>query len=629
MCSGADDFRPSLRRAEDFLRRLKAEHPQLQLIALTATANETVREALRLSIFGLRPGETRDGFAFITANPLRPELAIYRRTLAQRHGGAVSVAGLVERVVEAIDGHAIFYCLTVRQVETLYAHLSDFLQGRVEVFVLRYHGRLTDAEKTGVASHFKSAPRKGEDGYRRMIVVATSAFGLGIDRPDIRCVFCVSPPTDLAALYQQLGRAGRDRAAHYGRPGPYTAALALSYPRAQRTISFMTQRRLDDDLYARIAGLLLKQLDVFSARQLAQDLIDEDLRVGKVSPDQAVKEETLDTYKTGVQRVFAELSRQQLADDLGDFPRTIEVRPGDYQPDTDGYTELVEAVVALLPADQKVETLTLYARLWERFPEDCGDPGALWATLLELHTLGYLDVSQRPNREQLTAVHFNSRQLPEPLVKGLSRRHAQVQAEVARLREWFTPPGVCCNEGLREYFAADALPPGTCEHDDNRCIWHWNQAGLSSDAVEPKLYEAFSSPKLRPTSATTRGRRYSEEQLDRLVGQLLWHNYAGLVENIVWAVLRGEDHYFSRTHGRRRPLWPKLLLSRIHGRKPALRKDELRASIGRLVAKGEVTQVGATRYRLTRYIHQDVARIPGSGTASGPALVAGSVVGAT
>ena len=53
---------------------------------------------------------------------------------------------------------------------------------------------------------------------------------------DIRAVFCVSPPTDLAALYQQLGRAGRDRAAHPGEPGPFTAALAISYPRAQRTI---------------------------------------------------------------------------------------------------------------------------------------------------------------------------------------------------------------------------------------------------------------------------------------------------------------------------------------------------------------------------------------------------------
>lgn len=99
-----DDFRPSVRRAEDFLRRLRQEHRELQLIALTATANETVREGLRSAIFGLAPGEKRGDLVFVRANPLRPELAIYRRVLPQRQGGATSVAGLVERVVDALTG---------------------------------------------------------------------------------------------------------------------------------------------------------------------------------------------------------------------------------------------------------------------------------------------------------------------------------------------------------------------------------------------------------------------------------------------------------------------------------------------------------------------------------------------
>src|SRR5216683_1181386 len=158
----------------------------------------------------------------------------------------------------------------------------------------------------------------------------------------------------------------------------------------------MTQRRVDDDLYARIAGLLLLQDEVFSARRLAQDLIGEDLQAGKLTPHEAVKEETLDTYETGVLRVLAELSVHELVDDLGDFPRTVEIRPGDYQPDTDGYRELVEAVLANLPGDRKVETRALYEQLRKRFPDECREPGALWAALLELHTLGYLDVSQRP-----------------------------------------------------------------------------------------------------------------------------------------------------------------------------------------------------------------------------------------
>jgi ATP-dependent DNA helicase RecQ len=617
-----DDFRPAVRRAEDFLRRLKADHAALQLLALTATANETVREGLRSAIFGLGRGADRDDFAFVRANPLRPELAIYRRVLPQRLGGPASIAGLLERVVDTLQGHAIFYCLTVRQVEQVYAHLSDYLQGH-PVDVLMYHGRLTDAEKTGTANHFKQTPLRGEDGYRRMVVVATSAFGLGIDRPDIRAVFCVSPPTDLAALYQQLGRAGRDRAASPAAPGPYTAGLAISYPRAQRTISFMTQQRVGDDLLARIAGKLLTAGQVFSARALALDLIDEDLQAARINAEEAAKEETADTYQTGVLRVLAELSLTGIVSDLGDFPRTIDIRLGDYEPDTDGLRELVEAIAAQLPAEHRVETAALHAALEPAFPGEFPDPGALWHTLLELHTLGYLDVSQRPNREQLTAVEHHSRELPESLVRGLADRKRRIAIEVALLRGWFGDT-VCCNEGFRRYFAAEELPPGTCAHDDNRCSADWNRAGLPAGAAEPALYEAFTSANLRPASATARGRRRSEEQLDRLVWQLLWHNYAGLVENIIWAVLRGEDHYFSRAERRRKRLWPRLLLSRVRGRKPALRRDELSASLARLVASGEVVQTGAVRFRLRRYVLQDEAR---AAAAAAEAAAAGEELG--
>ena len=602
-----DDFRPSLRRAQDFLRRLKRDHPRLQLLALTATANNTVREGLREAIFGLRAGEDREDFAFVRANPLRPELAVYRRVLPQHQGGPTSVAGLVERVVDALDGHAIFYCLTVRQVEALYAHLSDYLQGH-PVDVLMYHGRLTDAEKTGTANYFKQAPSKGDDGYRRMVVVASAAFGLGIDRPDIRAVFCVSPPTDLAALYQQLGRAGRDRAAKPGEPGLYTAGLAISYPRAQRMISFMTQQRVGDDLLARIAGKLLQSPPVFSPRSLALDLIDEDLTAGRQTPEEAAKQETIDTYETGVLRVLAELSLRGIVSDLGDFPQTIEIRRGDYTADTDDMHELVEAIVAEVPVDHKIDIVTLHERLAPRLGDEYPDPGALWHGLLELHTLGYLDVSQRPNHAQLTCVEFHSHELPESLVRRLSDLKRGIAREVTLLREWFGEPGVCCNEGFRQYFAAEELPEGTCASDDTRCSAHWNRAGLPADAVEPKLYEAFTTENLRPASATSRGRKRSEDQLDKLVWQLLWHNYRGLVENIIWAVLRGEEQYYSRAERKPKRLWPKLLLSRVRGRKPGLHKADLHASLQRLIERGEVTQIGYCRYRLTRYVAQDAAR---------------------
>ncbi len=371
----------------------------------------------------------------------------------------------------------------------------------------------------------------------------------------------------------------------------------------------MTQQRVSDDLMARIAGRLLAADTVISSRELARDLIDEDLRQRRLSAEDAAKDETLDTYQTGVLRVLAEVSLKGLVSDLGDFPHTIEIRRGGYEPDTDGLRELVDAVVAELPSTRRVEIVELHAALKPRFSEEFPDPGSLWHALLELHTLGYLDVSQRPNREQLTGVEVHSRELPEALVRGLSRRQREIRTEVALLRGWFGTAGVCCNEGFRRYFAADDLPPGTCAVDDCRCSACWNRAGLPADAIEPKLYEAFTSTNLRPASATARGRRRSEEQLDRLIAQLLWHNYAGLVENIIRSVLRGDDHYYSRAEHRRKPLWPRLLLSRVRGRKPGLRPDELAASLQRLIDRGEVTQTGACRYRLTRYVLQDEARV--------------------
>lgn len=600
-----DDFRPSVRRAENFVRELKHDHPELRLMALTATANDTVYEGIRRGLFGLKAGETRDDFAFVAANPLRPELAIYRRTLPRHQGGASSVAALVESVVDKIDGHAIFYCLAVRQVEALYAHLTDYLEGH-PVDILMYHGRLPDGEKTGIANHFKSAPRKDEDGYRRMVVVATSAFGLGIDRPDIRAVFCVSPPTDLAALYQQLGRAGRDRAARPEEGGGYTAGLALMYPRADRTISFMTQQRVGDDLLARMAGLVLTSDSPLSAKELARTLIDEDLRHGKLRLDDAASEETLDTYATGVYRVVADLHQREVLDDLGDFPQKIEIRPGEYAADTPELLEVVDAVLAEVRPGRVIEVARLHERMNGRFADDYPDPGALWASLLELHTLGYLDVSQRPNRDQLTAVSFRSHEVPSELVSGLSRRRAAVLTEAALLRGWFGERR-CCNEGFRTYFRATALPTGTCASDDCRCSACWNKAGLPAAAAEPPLYEAFCADKLVSASATARGRKRSADKLDKLVYTLLWHNYAGLVENIIWSVLRGDDHFYSRSAGKRKPLWPKLLNTRVRGRKPGLRKPELRASLARLLERGDVVEANR-RFRLARYQLADEAR---------------------
>lgn len=212
-----DDFRPSMSRVEQFIAELRRDFG-LAVTALTATANRTVQAGLREGVFGL-PAEAPGGSAgeeaeaqagallTVRESPIRPELAIFRRSI-QAAGTAIT-AGLAEEVLDAVEDHAIFYCLTVKEVVALHAHLREYL-GEAGVRVRRFHGRLTEVEKSAVMTEFREAPGKGEEGFAPLIVVATSAFGLGINRPDVRTVFSVSAPIDLAALYQQVGRAGRD-----------------------------------------------------------------------------------------------------------------------------------------------------------------------------------------------------------------------------------------------------------------------------------------------------------------------------------------------------------------------------------------------------------------------------------
>jgi ATP-dependent DNA helicase RecQ len=595
-----DDFRPSFRRAERFLRELKENHPDLRLIAVTATANKPVRDGLRRAIFGLALGAPDPPtLACVTANPLRPELAIYRRTLGPREGGRAAVAGLVERVAERVTDHAIFYCLTVREVDAVHAHLRDYFAGHPKL-IHKYHGRMTEVEKTSIANEFKGAPRRGEEGFAPMIVVATSAFGLGIDRPDVRTVFVLSPPTDLAALYQQLGRAGRDQA---GRPVAAclpTTGLVLATNRAFETIRFMTRRRgVGTPLLARIANEILRATSPLNLRWLAGEFVAEDHPAGPSTTDEAALRRTEDLYHAAVVRVFAELASADLIEDLGDFPAAVAIKRGEVAPDT---PEMRELVTAILNTPTKVLSAApmdeLYRRLVDEFGEELPDQGALWTLLLNLHTLGYLDVSQRPNIGcgYLTAFRVKNEMLSESAIGGLGRWQQTVEQEVGQLRAWFEGRN-CLNEGFRQYFGAPELPVGTCETPGCRCSVCANRLGDD----EPALLTALDTPRPRPAAADVDQTRHARDVLDRYVEQLLWQNARGLSKGIIHSVLSGDEFYFRRSDCRRVPLWPRLLMSNVRNARPGLLSEELAASLDRLELAGVITRQGGL-WILSRYV---------------------------
>ena len=101
------------------------------------------------------------------------------------------------RLLREIDGGGIVYASTVRQVDVLY----DLLHG-LGFDVAKYHGRMAPRQRKESQERFMSGSLHA--------MLATNAFGMGIDKPDIRFVIHYNMPGSLEAYYQESGRAGRD-----------------------------------------------------------------------------------------------------------------------------------------------------------------------------------------------------------------------------------------------------------------------------------------------------------------------------------------------------------------------------------------------------------------------------------
>ena len=181
------DFRPHYRLIERMIRALP---PHLRLLGTTATANDRVLADLD-SVLG--PGLT------VSRGDLsRPSLFLQTIRMPSQ---ADRLAWLAERVA-ALPGHGIIYTLTVRDTEQVAAWLRS--RGiEVEAYSGETGERRVELEDALLNNRVKA-------------LVATTALGMGFDKPDLAFVIHYQTPGSVVAYYQQVGRAGRALSAAYG-----------------------------------------------------------------------------------------------------------------------------------------------------------------------------------------------------------------------------------------------------------------------------------------------------------------------------------------------------------------------------------------------------------------------------
>ena len=226
--SWGHDFRPDYFRLGEAARRLGAAN----ISAFTATATPRVAEDIAIRL-GLKDAAVvRTGFD-------RPNISF---TVVTCDGSADEQARLLRVLEDPSSRPAIVYAGTRKQADAMAPMLSKKLGVKAEA----YHAGLERKKRGAVQTRFMTDKTE--------IVVATNAFGMGVDKADVRTVVHISVPGSLEAVYQEAGRAGRD--------GLPARAVLLAEPRDRSLhVHFIKSAAVEDEQLKAVFKLLKNAAD--------------------------------------------------------------------------------------------------------------------------------------------------------------------------------------------------------------------------------------------------------------------------------------------------------------------------------------------------------------------------------
>lgn len=411
------DFRPAFLAIKDFRERLS----NVPLLALTASATPAVLEDMKTKLALTNPVLHRASFN-------RPNLKYRIEKTNDKVGGLLKRLSLDEEP-------CIVYCRTRNKTETLYQQL------KTQHTVAFFHGGLDEVEKKERLESWLQQDTR--------IMVATLAFGMGIDKSNVRQVIHMSPPESIEHYYQETGRAGRD-----GKSA--TATLFWAYN--------------DFDL-------LQKQfLNAFPAKKeltLFYKCICNHLQVAYGEGNEATYYFNFDEFCThyGLSRAktmqaiqvldreglwrWQSLYREKVSlrflansKEIGIWLKTRNKR-------TDFFQHLWRVYPRILQQTQEID--------FELLANTSGlSQKKIVKYLKEAHTDGWLELSWIKNDSCLEWLH--AREEPyilAPIIHRLKKRREQKQKKIDALYEFCSSEGYCKRKRLLAYFGEKLV--GSCE----------------------------------------------------------------------------------------------------------------------------------------------------------------------